>query len=57
MLGVVEMASVVDRSTNSNVTLSMVEFSTSYVSNVVNGMLDDPMSTIVIGSLVVVSAK
>lgn len=51
------MASVVGRSTNSNVTLSTVEFSTSYVSNVVDGMLDDAMSAIVIGSLVVVSAK
>lgn len=59
MLAVVEIASVVGRSTNSNVTLSTVEFSTSYVSNVVNGKLDDEISTklVDIGSPVVLSAS
>lgn len=47
MLEVDEMASVVGRSINSNVTFSTVEFSTSYDSNVVNGILDDAISTIV----------
>lgn len=37
---------------NSNVTFSTVEFSTSYASNVVNGMLDDAISADVIASLV-----
>lgn len=49
-----EVGSVVDKSTNSNVTFSAVEFSTSYTSNVVNGVLDD--ASVVISSLVVLSA-
>lgn len=56
MLAVVdEMASVVGRSTNSNVTFSAVVFSTSYVSNVVNGTLDVAISPTVYVSLVVLS--
>lgn len=38
---------------NSNVTFSTVEFSTSYASNVVSGMLDDAIFAVVIVSLVV----
>lgn len=55
MLEVDEMASVVGRSINSNVTFSAVVFSTSYVSNVVNGTLEDAISTTVNASLVVLS--
>lgn len=56
MLEVVKMASVVGRSTNSNVTFSAVVFSTSYVSNVVNGTLDVAISPTVFVSPVVLSA-
>lgn len=55
MLAVDELASVVGKSTNSNVTFSAVVFSTSYVSNVVNGTLDDAISATVNASLVVLS--
>lgn len=55
MLEVDEMASVVGRSINSNVTFSAVVFSTSYVSNVVNGILEDAISATVNASLVVLS--
>lgn len=48
------MASVVDKSTNSNVTFSLVEFSTSYTSNVVNGILADALA---IPSLVLSAIK
>lgn len=56
MLAVDEMASVVGKSTNSNVTFSAVVFSTSYVSNVVNGTLSVAISGTVNASPVVVSA-
>lgn len=52
MLAVDEIASVVGRSMNSNVTFSTVEFSTSYASNVVCGGLDDAIFAVVIVSLV-----
>lgn len=53
MLGVDEIASVVGKSTNSNVTFStVVEFSTSNVSNVVNGMIGDAIFANVVASSV-----
>lgn len=55
MLDVVEIVSVVGRSTNSNVTFSTVAFSMLYVSNVVIGTLDVAISATVIVSLVVLS--